>query len=86
MVWRMGLRLMVDLPNRDADVMLVVILIMLTVFRIMFWGSPRSEWRSRQPHGDEPPADPALETLRERYARHEITEREYREMRQLLQR
>ena len=67
-------------------VMVVVMLIMLVVVRGAFWGHPGTGRWDRRPDDNGGPADPALERLRDRYARGEITEQEYQEMRQLLQR
>ena len=67
-------------------VMLVAMLIRLLVVRGVVWGGPGTGRQGRPPDGTGEPADPALERLRDRYARGEITEQEYQEMRQLLQR
>ena len=67
------------------SVMLVVMLIRLLVVRGAVWGGPGTGRQGRQPDGTGAPADPALVRLRDRYARGEITEQEYQEMRQLLQ-
>jgi uncharacterized membrane protein len=66
-------------------VFIVVMLIMLTIVRQMFWGQSPSGWcGSSRPRDTESSRDPSLEILRRRFAAGEITEQEYEEKRKLL--
>ncbi len=66
-------------------VFVVIMLIMLTIVRPMFWSQGHSGWcGSSRPRDTESSRDPALETLRRRFAAGEITQQEYEEKRKLL--
>lgn len=63
-----------------AIIVLFFVGLLLFIVRLAFWGTWRPHHRHRWGYGDE-----ALENLRTRYARGEITKEQYLEMKKVLE-